>query len=129
MTACELYPKFLIMHPEFANDSDKFVVAYLERALNQLSDLAWGTNFEQAVMLESAHNMALAKIAGNDSSGAFQGAVGPITSVSAAGISTSFATLSPQGKSATDDWYNKTVYGQQFLRLRNMTIAPGAMTA
>lgn len=129
MTACELYPKFILMHPEFANDSDKLVQAYLERALLFLDDSVWGVHYEQAVMLESAHNLALAKIAGSDSGGAFQGAVGPITSVSAAGISTSFATLSPQGKSATDDWYNKTVYGQQFLRLRNMTIAPGAMTA
>ena len=52
--------------------------------------------------------------------GAFQAALGPVNSSSAAGMSMSFNTAQFDQKSYREQWYAKTVYGQQLLRLWNM---------
>jgi len=127
LTIAPTYAEFIAQYPAFVTTTQASVQAQLNLATRLLEPSAWGDFYSDAVALDAAHNLSLALIAGQGIQGAAQTAVGPVTSVSAAGISTSFATPSFDGKSKADSWYAKTGYGQQFLRLRNVVIAPGMM--
>ena len=80
--------------------------------------------YSDAVLLDAAHSLQLNALSQSSNGlGSLQMAAGPISSVSAAGTSTSFATPSLDSKSTRTMWYSKTSYGQQLLRLWNV-IAP-----
>jgi hypothetical protein len=79
-------------------------------------------------MLLCAHELTLTAQLTDPTTG-LQLSAGPVSSVSVGGISTSFATPSPGGKSAVDDYYLKTVYGQQYLRLRAVAVCPAGLCA
>jgi len=121
------YAEFIAQYPAFASVAQPTVATALNLSTRLLSTTAWGDFYSDAVGLDAAHNLVLADAANKSIQGAAQGAVGPVNSVSAAGISTSFSTPSLDGKSKSDNWYMKTVYGQQFLRLRDTVITPGCM--
>lgn len=93
-----------------------------------LSESAWGQYFYRAVELDIAHQLSLRRIQMAGPLGGFQATAGPVTSVSAAGVSTSFGQVnSSQGKSHQDEWYSKTSYGQEFLVLRARVITAGVL--
>jgi hypothetical protein len=93
-----------------------------------MSQGAWGDFYSDAIALDTAHNLSIQLVASSGVLGGFQVAAGPVTSTSAAGMSSSFASPDLNGKSATEQWYLKTVYGQQFLRLRNAVCPLAALT-
>ncbi len=121
------YDDFIEEFPAFAAMDDAKVESALSFSSRFLSVSAWGDFYSDAVGLDAAHNLALQGMIGSGSSGAFQGAVGPVTSVSAAGVSTSFAAPDTIAGSKADSWYAKTVYGQMFLRLRDNVMPMGSM--
>lgn len=100
----------------------------LDQSVALLNQTAWRSLFSQAVMLDAAHSLALAgEQLNSGDAGGMQAAVGPIMAASGAGVSTSFATLMPNPGLPDEVWYSKTVYGQQFLRLRKTTCSMGVM--
>ena len=112
---------FITQFPQFEDVAEELTSAQLVRSNRLLFEEVWGEDYWTAVSLDAAHCLTLRNLAvTGGTQGAFQGAMGPISSVSAAGISTSFGTLSAQGKSFSADWYSKTVYGQELLRLRSL---------
>lgn len=121
------YDEFVALYPAFASTVQPRIESFLSMSSRLLDEASWGDFFSDAVGLDAAHSLALALGAEKGPQAALQGATGPISSVSAAGISTSFNTMSSDGKSKSDNWYSKTVYGQQFLRLRDTVIPPGVM--
>jgi hypothetical protein len=60
--------------------------------------------------------------------GGQQAAAGPISSVSAAGMSTSFESVSKSTDTDSESWYKKTGYGQMFLRLRSSVMGYGTLS-
>ena len=108
-------------YPGFLGTPLPAIQLQLNMATALLAPSAWGDYYSQAVLLDTAHNLALMEIAAS-SNGAFQAAVGTVNSVSGAGISTSFNAAQVDSKSYREQWYSKTVYGQQLLRLWNMVI-------
>lgn len=121
------YAEFVAAYPEFAGVSTPAVQRQLDLSARLLDEGVWGDYYSDGVGLDAAHNLFLAQAASASPQGALQGAMGPVSSVSAAGVSTSFATPTPEGKGHSADWYVKTVYGQQFLRLRRVVVPLGVM--
>ena len=119
--------EFIARFPEFAEIAAGVINAQLSFSERLLDVDAWDDFFSDAVAFDSAHNLFLSQLASGSAQGAAQGAVGPVTSTSAAGVSVSFATSSPEGKNASADWYLKTVYGQQFLRLQRLVLPLGLL--
>jgi hypothetical protein len=126
-TEAPSYNNFILAFPAFASLTIPIVNSALSFSSRFLSRESWGSSFFDAVGLDAAHNLALQGMTGIGSGGAFQGAVGPVTSVSAAGVSTSFASPDMIAGSKSDSWYSKTVYGQMFLRLRDNVMPMGFM--
>lgn len=122
------YIEFTTRFPIF-NDPTKRtqVESQLSFSALLLDSAVWGDNYDQGVYLDAAHNLALSNLANSSVMGAFQGTAGPVTNVSGGGLSTSFASPNWADKSAVDSWYNKTIYGQQFLRLRHISVPLGVM--
>jgi hypothetical protein len=116
--------EFVAKFPVFASTSTTIIDYALADAIALLDAQAWGTYYAQGVMLVTAHNLVLSSMAGTSVLAGTQGTAGPVTSVSAAGVSTTFANPPVRQKSTSLDWYDKTIYGQQYIRLRNAVIPP-----
>lgn len=113
---------------KFAGDMAKEDV---DRQLLLSSELlcveSWKDWYSEAVSLDAAHALYLWNQACSSDQGASQGTAGPATSVSAAGVSIGFAQPGWNDTSAVENWYVKTIYGQQFLNLRRTVIPLGVM--
>lgn len=119
---------FLNQYPAFAGQQlTALVNAQLAISVRLLDVDVWGDFYSDAVMLDCAHNLEVATQVANAGDG-LNMAAGPISGVSGAGLSTSFATVSPNGKVASEVWYSKTSYGQLFMRLRD-AVVPAAIMA
>lgn len=113
------YAEFIAAYPGLAGveqTSAELALNFSGRLLNARS---WGDFYSDAVGLDAAHNLVLQQKATANPMGADVTA-GPMTSASVGGISASFSQPHWNDKSAVDQWYMKTVYGQQFLRLRDV---------
>lgn len=118
--------QFKVDFPEFADMSTPMIQSLID--ITVLSETSWGLYFYRAVELDTAHQLAIRRIQMSGPTGGFQSTSGPVTSVSAGGVSTSFGSpASGQGKSQQDEWYSKTSYGQEFMLLRAWVITPGAL--
>ena len=126
-TTAPTYAEFIATYTGLASVPQAQVESQLSLSSRLLDTTAWGDFYSDAVGLDAAHNLTLMQQMASGLQGAGQAAVGPVTSVSVAGISTSFATPSLNTKSKADNWYMKTGYGQMFLRLRDTVIPPGFM--
>lgn len=120
--AAPTYAQFIAEYAAFSNLDQAIVQARIDKSATRLSPSAWGDNYEEAVYLDAAHRLALRNTANASIEGAFQGTGGAVASVGGAGLSTSFATPSPNASKESAQWYNKTIYGQDFLNLRNITM-------
>ena len=120
--------EFLILYPEFATVLAAKIDSALSISTRLLSATAWGDFIEDAIGLNTAHNLAIQDKIGTTPAGAFGVPPGPISSASAAGASASFAVATSTDTSHSGLWYNKTVYGQQFLALRAAVIPGMAIT-
>ena len=123
------YAEFIATFPAFAAIDEPVINFQLGLFSKLLSVGSWDMFFSDGVGLISAHNMAMANLISSNPLGAFQGAAGPVSSVSAAGVSTSFSAPDMIAGSKSDSWYSKTVYGQQYLMLRDMVMGLGVMAS
>ena len=123
------YAEFIEAFPAFVELQGPVISNQLSMSSNLLDEAVWGDSYNYAVCLDAAHNLVLMQIAASGQNAALQGAAGPLVSVSGGGISTSFANPTWNQKSQSENWYMKTVYGQQFLRLRSTVVPLGSTTA
>lgn len=119
---------FIAVYPAFQPVPKVAIDIQLGASAALLSRSAWGSFYEMVVGLDAAHNLSLSQLAASGPKGAFEGASGPVTSVSAGGMSAGFAAASFNDKSAREQWYSKTVYGQQLLRLWNVGVPMGTLS-
>ena len=129
LTRAPTVSEFIEEYPGFAATSSTAISIALLRSSQLLDSSSWGDFYNEAVSLDVAHSLTLSLQAASDPSGGFQVAVGPVNSVSAAGVSTGFSAFDTMAGSKSDSWYAKTVYGQRFLRLRDNIMLLGAMCA
>lgn len=130
-SAAPTYAEFIAAFPAFGQTTLGVVQSQLSLSARLLSADAWGDFYGEGVALDAAHNLAMTAVAeAGGTQGAFQAAVGPASSVSAAGVSVSFNSAgASEQKSASVNWYAKTGYGQRFLSLRRTVVPLGVMAA
>ena len=105
---------FKIRFLEFGSIPDSRVQLWLDDALLEVGESAWGDLYEKGVFLLAAHFLSLDQInQGEDESG---GVTGNVTSRSVGDVSVSFAKATSD--SSSDDWYLQTSYGSEYLRLK-----------
>jgi hypothetical protein len=124
-----LYADFIASFPVFASVDESLITFQLSLSTRLLSKSAWGDFYSDGVLLDTAHNLSIQQVSSTSLLGGFQAAAGPLSSTSAAGMSSSFATPDLNGKGASGEWYAKTIYGQQFLRLRNTVCSLGILAS
>jgi hypothetical protein len=127
ITTPPTYEEFIIRFPSLSDVPQENVQYQLDFAVKLLSDVAWDSFFNDAVGLETAHNLFLMKQACSSAQGAMQATAGPVSSVGAAGVSIGFQGATWNDKSKSQNWYMKTIYGQQLLRLWETCISSGYM--
>ena len=121
------YAEFITQYPVFASVTQASVVMQLSLSERLLDSDAWGDFYGDAIGLDAAHNLVIDAMESGSVLGGLQAGVGQITSSSAAGMSTSFASLNLDSKRQSEVWYSKTSYGQRFLRLRSVVIPLGTL--
>lgn len=121
--------EFIAAYPALATVATAIIDSQLSLSSRLLDSGVWGDFYSDAVGLDTAHNLTVQVISNSGQLGAFQVAAGPMTSASAAGMSSSFQSPDTSGKSHSEQWYLKTAYGQQFLRLRSAVCPLMALTA
>jgi hypothetical protein len=114
--------EFQAAYPVFT-DAGLPVEAQLAISARLLDKVSWGEWYSDGILLDAAHNLALTQIALTPK-GAFEAAAGPLNSASAGGMSASFTQAQFSSKSIREQFYSKTIYGQQLLRLWNCVIPP-----
>lgn len=123
------YAEFIERFPAFAAAPPEQVQFNLDMAVRLLDAPTWGDFFSDAVSLDAAHNLFLYQQACSSPQGAAQGTAGPVSNVSAAGVSIGFTSPQWNTKSMAQNWYMKTIYGQQLLRLWDAVVPMGVMCA
>ncbi len=126
-SAVPTYEEFVTVYPVFLEVAEGIVQEHLDESALLLNAAAWGDFYGRAVSLDAAHNLAMTQQTGSSINSAIQAAAGPISGTSGAGVSVSFSAPPWTGKSSAD-WYNRTVFGQQFLRLRGVVIPAGGLS-
>lgn len=128
-TVAPTWSDFTTQYPQFADPTfNALGPIQLGISTRMLSLAVWGSFYSDGIMLDCAHNLTLMQMTTNGgANGGVQMAIGPISSTSVAGTSTSFNTPASTGKANSVDWYNKTIFGQQFLRLRSAVCDMGVL--
>jgi hypothetical protein len=113
--------EFRIRFPEFADDveyPDARIQLFLDDAANcymGTDENRWRNKYNYAQCYLAAH---LLTVATGAEAGDTSVKSGPVSSKSAGGVSVSRAVVA-KDRSDQDDFYMGTVYGQQFLNIRN----------
>jgi hypothetical protein len=118
--------EFIIMFPAFMSTNLNTIQKWLDFNARLLDVASWDTFLQDAIGLTTAHELSIALQAASSPLAAFQGGAGIVTSISAAGVSTSFSGYDT-GNSRSDQWYGKTIYGQQYLQIRDRMMSLGVM--
>jgi len=113
---------FRVRFPEFS-DTTEYPDARIEMFIEDSADLyigtdelRWGGKYDKAQAFLSAHLLTV----GTGSEAGDSGAkVGPIQSKTAGGVSVTRAVAASTSRSDNDEFLMTTVYGQQFLTIRN----------
>ena len=113
---------FLERFPEFAAVDPARIQFFLDDALCEVGEAAWGTLYEKGVFLLTAHFLVLdGALDDTDDDGTDESRV---TSRKVGDVQVSFARAS--STDPTEDWYRQTKYGSDYLRLK-MRVGMGAV--
>ncbi len=126
------YAEFISAYPIFVPPAvdEQSVQRQLDIAERLLSKSAWGDWYSNAIMLLVAHNTLLWIRSQLSINGGISAASGNVASTSGAGLSISFesslANLTSGSKSSA--WYNKTLYGQEYIYLQSIVIGSACLS-
>jgi hypothetical protein len=128
MTALEI---FRLLAAEFSNLTDNEVNNWINLTFPLVSKKKFGAVYEQAVALLAAHRMKLANLSNSATTGeSLIEQVGGISSIiginsyTEDNVSVSFKSDLSKSAPVVDGEYSLTIYGQQYLQLREMTVIP-----
>lgn len=113
---------FLLRYPEFEKTDTFCIGLFLSDAQAEVSKVRWGKLYDRGLMALTAHLLKLsadAEISGGVANR-------NLASESAGELSVSYAA--PVSANASDDFYQLTAYGQEYLRLRRL-VGVGVMVA
>lgn len=122
--------QFKARYPEF-QDSQRYPDSYLDLKIDdihecEIGEAAFGCFYGRALATLAAHYIALDDISKSSGVGGSV-ALNPVASQSEGGVSESYAVQAADQKSNdADGLLRSTLYGQQFLRLRELAINPVA---
>ncbi len=117
---------FRIVAAEFSGVDDETVNTWLDLTAPLVSRKRFGKLYEQALALLTAHRMKMAAVGSDESAGgAFDdlggaGVAFKVSSYTSGGESVSFNSAALTSQLNADAEYTQTMYGVQFLSLRNM---------
>lgn len=111
---------FLILFDEFKDVPAPKITAFIAMASRLIDARIWGDRAQDAAAYLTAH--LLKSTGGIGGSG---GGAGPITSESVGSLSRSYGMV---GSPGSDQDYNRTLYGQRYIALRNSTIIAASVT-
>ncbi|OOF84433.1 hypothetical protein BKG93_07840 [Rodentibacter ratti] len=117
-----LQKAFLQRYPEFEETDARRIGLFISDAQTEISPKRWGKLYQRGVMALTAHLLKLradAEISGGVANR-------NLASESAGELSVSYAT--PTAVNGSDDFYQLTAYGQEYLRLRKL-VGVGVMVA
>ena len=109
---------FRALYPEFNDVTDATVTLYIESSKEVLSEQNWGRCWSKAVLLLAAHDLKLSLERQAGFSPDTPSAAGALTSASAGGLSVGFGYAEFFTRTASNSYYSKTPYGQEYLVLR-----------
>ena len=116
--------------PELAAASDSMVTSFLNEKVAFWDAGTLGASYSLIVLLDTAHDVSLDLIVRSAQNGGLQAPTGPVASVSAAGVSTSFSISSLDGlKAGSRGWYQVTWYGRKLIRLRDTAVSPAYVSS
>lgn len=117
---------FRIVAAEFSTVDDETVNTWLDLTAPLVSRKRFGKLYEQALALLTAHRMKLAAVGSDESAGggAFDdiggaGVAFKVGSYTSGGESVSFNSAALTSQLSADAEYTQTMYGVQYLSLRN----------
>lgn len=124
----------LLRFPNLDGLSSEAIEFEIDFAVRLLDHGAWGDLWFDAVCFLVAHEIAMKMQANSDPSGmgtgsGVVGTTGPVSSVSAAGVSISFQGAADIVTGHNSAWYSRTIYGQQYLRLAQTVFPVGVLSA
>lgn len=107
--------------PQFDSIANDRIQLFLNDAETMLSVGCWGTWYDKGLALLAAHYLALSIL--QESASSVESAY-PLSSKKVGDVQLNFAVPSSTG--ATEDYYKKTPYGQEYLSLAKM-VGQGAV--
>jgi hypothetical protein len=120
---------FKIRYPEFVAVDDSRIQFWMNDAVFEVGEAAWGTLYEKGVMLLTAHLLFVDQENQGTGSGSGGSSMSRTTMRKVGDVSESFARAAADN--ATDDWYLQSTYGSEYLRLKRRkgmgAIAVGAI--
>lgn len=113
---------FLLRYPEFEKTDARRIGLFLSDAQAEVGQVRWGKLYDRGVMALTAHLLKLKADA------EFSGGVASrnLAGESAGELSVSYTA--PISANGSDDFYQLTAYGQEYLRLRRL-VGVGVMVA
>ena len=113
---------FLLRYPEFGKTDAKRIGLFLSDAQAEVRKVRWAKLYDRGVMALTAHLLKLSADAEISGGAANRN----LASESAGELSVSYAA--PIYTNGSDDFYQLTAYGQEYLRLRKL-VGIGVMVA
>lgn len=113
---------FLLRYPEFGKTDAKRIGLFLSDAQAEVSKVRWAKLYDRGVMALTAHLLKLSADAEISGGAANRN----LASESAGELSVSYTA--PISANGSDDFYQLTAYGQEYLRLRKL-VGIGVMVA
>jgi len=115
--------------PQYSSEPDATLETFLELAAQELDAQAWGSVYQQAVVLLALHKLTMRDRGEQKASTVSGGSSGPVDSVSTGDLSISFGSSTGFATSGVEvAALAQTSYGKQFLELRAKTITGPYMT-
>ncbi len=121
------YDDFIGRYPIFVPPavSQEEILEQLDFATRLLSPSAWHDWLSDGIMLVAAHEISMWLLPNSNVGGGLQGARGNVSSASGAGISVAFESIPSTPGDTSSTWYNRSTYGQKYMRLQALVV-PGA---
>lgn len=119
------YSDFATRFPELVSPTptaseQTWITTTLTRVLTQEASGFWGTSLNEATSLAAAHQWVQYK---RSESGGYLAGAGAVTQESVGDWSLSWAVVSSPAVDAADAYWASTIYGLQYLQLRNRQLA------
>lgn len=123
------YDDFIAKYPVFTPPavSQEEILEQLDFATRLLSPSAWHDWLSDGIMLLTAHEISMGLLPNSNVGGGLQGARGNVSSASGAGISVAFESLSSTPGDTSSNWYNRSTYGQKYMRLQSLVVSGASL--